>query len=561
MKSSDVKRALRSVACLLAVGALLPLPGAFAAPAASTAPTPAAGDMPLALRLSPSQYRQSILDIFGPSITITGTFEPETRVQGLLAIGARESNVSDSGLESYDNIARGIADQVVDERHRATYLGCTPRDATSSDDACARSFFARVGPMLYRRPLSGDEIQARVNAAAVATSKVHNFYGGLSLSLAEMLISPQFLFRYKMYEPDPAHPGQERLDAYSKASELSFFLWNTTPDEELLKSAESGAIQTPAGLEQQVNRLISSPRIAAGVRAFFADMLGYSDFDTVAKDPNFFPRYTLPVKDASQEQTLRTIVDHLVTRHGDYRDLFTTPHTFLTRALAVLYGVPLVDPSDNGQPQRWIPYTYPPGDPRAGLLSEASFTALFSPSGRTSPTGRGKALREYILCERVPPPPGNVSFKFIEDVGNPQFKTARARLTAHRTEPMCAGCHKLTDPIGLALENFDSAGGYRTEENGVPIDASGEINGHQFVGPQGLAQVVHDDPATTQCVASKAFAFETGYLPPSNDAQWRQIMQRFADSHYNFLELMRQIALSDLAYTPSATKVLSAANH
>ncbi len=144
-------------------------------------------------------------------------------------------------------------------------------------------------------------------------------------------------------------------------------------------------------------------------------MLGYSDFDTVAKDPSFFPRYTLPVKDESQEQTLRTIVDHLVTRHGDYRDLFTTPHTFLTRALAVLYEVPLVDPSDNGQPQRWIPYTYPPGDPRAGLLSEASFTALFSPSGRTSPTGRGKALREYVLCERVPPPPGNVSFKFVEE--------------------------------------------------------------------------------------------------------------------------------------------------
>jgi hypothetical protein len=511
--------------------------------------------------LSPSQYRQSILDIFGPSIIITGSFEPETRVQGLLAIGARQSNVSDSGLESYDNIARGIADQVVDERHRATYLGCTAHDPKSNDDACARSFFARVGPMLYRRPLTGDEIQARVNAAAVATGKVHDFYGGLSLSLAEMLISPQFLFRYKMYEPDPEHPGQERLDAYSKVSELSFFLWNTTPDEELLKSAESGAIQTRAGLEQQVDRMISSPRISAGVRAFFADMLGYSDFDTVAKDPSFFPRYTLPVKDESQEQTLRTIVDHLVTRRGDYRDLFTTPHTFLTRALAVLYGVPLVDPSDNGQPQRWIAYTYPPGDPRAGILSEASFTALFSPSGRTSPTGRGKGLREYVLCERVPPPPGNVSFKFVEDIGNPQFKTARERLTAHRTEPMCAGCHKLTDPIGLALENFNSAGGYRTEENGVPIDASGEINGHQFVGSQGLAQAVHDDPAATKCVASKAFAFETGYLPPPADPQWQQITQRFADSHYNFLELMRQVALSDLAHTLPAPKVLSAANH
>src|SRR5690348_15078642 len=137
MKLSYLPRALRSVVSSLAMAAMLPLPGALAAPAPSASSPRSAGDMPLALRLSPSQYRQSIRDIFGPSIIITGSFEPESRVQGLLAIGARESNVSDSGLESYDNIARGIADQVVDERHRATYLGCTPHDPKSSDDACA----------------------------------------------------------------------------------------------------------------------------------------------------------------------------------------------------------------------------------------------------------------------------------------------------------------------------------------------------------------------------------------------------------------------------------------
>ncbi len=222
------------------------------------------------------------------------------------------------------------------------------------------------------------------------------------------------------------------------------------------------------------------------------------DFDAVSLDPNFFPRYTPTIKDEAQEQTLRTIVDHVVNRHGDYRDLFTTPHTFLNKDLAALYAVPLVDASANGQPQRWLPYTYPAGDPRSGVLSQASFTTLFSPSGRTSPTVRGKALRQNILCEKVPPPPGNVSFKFVEDTSNPQFKTTRERVTAHRTEPMCAGCHKLTDPLGLALENFDSAGEFRTTENGVQIDASGELSGKQFVGAQGLAQAVHDDPAAVR---------------------------------------------------------------
>ena len=566
MKSSRSGTTGRSMKGLLALTTLACAGAALAASTGPTESTPkptaaatASGDeMALSLRLSPSQYRASITDIFGSSIRITGRFEPETREQGLLAIGARTANITDTGLERYDELARGISDQVVDEQHRATLIGCKPASDKGRDDSCARSFFGRVGPLLYRRPLSGDQIEARVQAAGMAADKLHDFYSGVSVSLAEMLIAPDFLFRYKTVEPDPAHPGQERLDAYSKATELSFFLWNTTPDQELLDSARTGAIHTPAGLKKQVDRLLSSPRLEDGVRAFFADMLGFSDFESLTKDPSFFPRYTLSVKEESQEQTLRTIVDHLLTRGGDYRDLFTTPHTFLTRSLAALYDVPLVDTIDNGQPQRWLPYTYPPGDPRAGLLAQSSFTALFSPAGRTSPTGRGKAVRENILCERVPPPPGNVSFKFIEDTSNPNYKTARARLTAHRSQPMCAGCHKLTDPIGLGLENFDSAGGYRSSENGVTIDASGDLSGVKFDGPVSLAKVVHDDPAATSCVARKAFAFDTGYLPPTAAPQWKQIQTAFAASHYNFVELMRQIAMSDLAYSvPSSAVVAS----
>jgi hypothetical protein len=450
---------------------------------------------------------------------------------------------------------------VVDERHRAALLGCAPQSETSRDDACARAFFASVGPLVYRRPLNEDEVQGRVEAAGMAADKLHDFYSGMQQSLAEMLVDPEFLFRLKRMEPDPAHAGQERLNAYDKASELSFFLWNTTPDEELMQAAKSGQLDTQAGLAKQVNRMTATPRIADGIRALFSDMLGFSDFASVSKDPNLFPLYTPQVPDEAQEQTLRTIVDHIVNRHGDYRDLFTTPHTFLTLDLAAIYAVPLLDTTEDGQPQRWVPYTYPAGDPRSGILSQASFTTLWSPAGRTSPTVRGKALRQNILCEKVPPPPGNVSFKFVEDTSNPQFKTTRQRLTAHRTEPMCAGCHKLTDPLGLALENFDSGGEFRTAENGVSIDASGELSGRQFSGPQGLGQTVHDDPAATTCVAERAFAFETGYLPPKDDARWQAIQQKFAASHYDVLELIRAIALSDLSYSPPEPKALTAANH
>ena len=512
------------------------------------------------LRLSPSQYQQVIRDIFGPGIAITGRFEPEIRDEGLMAIGARKASVTDTGLERYDNLARGLAAQVVNEHNRATLIPCKPKSATAADDDCARNFISTVGRLLYRRPLTKEEVQMEVAVAAGSAQSTHDFYSGLSMALSDMLVSPDFLFRFQRAEPDPAHPGKYRLDAYSKAANLSFFLWNSTPDEELLKAAQSGQIQTKAGLDRQVGRMLSSPNVETGVRAFFSDLLGFSDFETLSKDPMFFPRYTLKVKEESQEQTLRTIVDHLITRRGDYRDLFTTPNTFMTVSLAALYNVPLLDTSDNGQPDHWQPFTYPADDPRVGLLAQASFVALYSPAGRTSPTGRGKALRETLLCQAVPAPPANVDFKFVTDTSNPKYKTTRDRLTAHRSEPMCAGCHRITDPIGLALENFDGAGGYRTTENGVPIDTTGELNGHKFDGPLGLARALHDDPAITACVAKKAYAFGAGRMPSENDPDWKAIKTQFADSKYNFVELLRQIATSDVFYSAPTVQVASVAD-
>lgn len=220
----------------------------------------------------------------------------------------------------------------------------------------------------------------------------------------------------------------------------------------------------------------------------------------------------------------------------------------MTRSLAALYKVPLVEKTDNGQPQHWLPYSYQPGDPRAGILAQASFVALHSPGGRSSPTDRGKALRENILCQVVPPPPGNVDFKFIQDTSSPTHKTARDRLTAHATEAMCTGCHKVTDPIGLALENFDSSGSYRTSENGADIDTSGDLSGVKFDGPAGLFRVLHDNPAVTACVAKRTFAFGAGRNPQVSDPQWKAVEESFKNSKYNFVTLLREIALSDLYY-------------
>ena len=537
---------LATAACIAALAATLPFSMAKAAPD-QFAQTAQSGPRVGARRLSEDQYRQTIADVFGPTIKVGGRFEPEIRRDGLLATGAGQVSVTASGLEQYDAMAHDIAEQVVSEKHRVTLLPCTPADAKAPDDACAQQFLSEVGFLLYRRPLTVDEMQSRVKVAADTARNLHGFYDGLAEALATMLESPKFLFLKQTAEADPEHPGEFRLDAYSKATQLSLFLWNAPPDKALLNAARDGKLESERGLAEQTDRLMSSPRLEQGVRAFFSDMLGFDEFSTLSKDPVLYPKFTLKVVEDAREQTLRTIVDHLLVRKGDYRDLFTTPNTFLTTRLGSVYGVAVA--SRGGWPDAWSPYSYAKDDPRAGILSQISFVALHAHPGRSSPTLRGKAIRELVLCQRVPSPPPNVDFKLLQDVKNPQFKTTRDRLTAHRTAPTCAGCHKIMDPIGLAMENFDADGGYRTTENGVAIDTTGELDGMKFDTPYGLAKAVHDDPAATACVLQRVYEYAQGRPLGKGDASAsKSLADDFASNGYRFPTLLRKIAVSEALY-------------
>ena len=543
------KRMTVAAACGALV--LTSLMGGSVEVASATVKEPASpGGPTMVRRLTPSQYLQIVSDVFGPDIKIGGRFEPDIRQDGLLAVGTSRISVSVSGLAQYDTMARTIASQVVDEQHRGALVPCKPADVKQADEACAKQFLSKAGRMLYRRPLTEHELQVRVAAATDATKTLKNFYSGLSLSLAGMLSSSQFLFRHEMSEPDPANSGQLRLDAYSKAARLSFFLWNSSPDSALLAAAESGELQTKKGLDKQVERMLGSPRLENGVRAFFSDMLQFDHFANFAKDPQIYPKFTTVAADEAQEQTLRTIVDHLLTQKADYRDLYTTRKTFLTPLLGSVYSVPVAKVTANGAPDQWTPFEYPEGDPRGvGILTQASFVALHSHPGRSSPTVRGKAVREVLLCQKVPDPPGNVEFKVVQDTSNPVYKTARARLKAHATEAMCTGCHKITDPIGLAMENFDSAAGYRTTENGEKIDTSGDLNGKKYGDAISLGKVIRDDPATASCIVNKVFAYASGRTATKGEKEWMNYqVQTFAEEGYRMPSLLRHVATSDAFY-------------
>jgi hypothetical protein len=496
-------------------------------------------------RLTSDQYRIIIEDVFGPTIRLGGRFEPELRVDGLFEVGASLVSVSPAGMEQYDAMARTIASQVVDDEHRNLLVSCSPRLADEPDDVCAAKFLSEVGRLLFRRPLDSNERQAYVNAARDAAETLEDFYSGLSLSLGAMLASPQFLFRHETLEPDPAHPSEYRLDAYSKASRLSFFLWNSGPDLPLLIAAANGELNTEKDVTQQVERMLASPRLRDGARAFFTDMLHFDALDTLTKDTTIYPKFNAKVASDAREQTLRTLLYALVEERGDYRDIFTTKETFLTQELASLYKVPLVNNVPNGSPDTWQPYEFSENDPRAGVHMQISFVALHSHPGRSSPTLRGKALRETMLCQKVPAPPGDVSFTLVQDTSNPVYKTARARLQAHSTEPMCAGCHKITDPIGLALENFNGAGEWQTNENGEKIDTSGSLDGMAFEDGIGLGQVLRENPAVPSCLVDRISSYALGRKPSKTEAPWiEDLKTHFAESGYILPSLMKEIATS-----------------
>ena len=454
--------------------------------------------------ISQNQYVNTISRIFGSDIAVKIRFAPVNRVDGLLSVGASTAVLTPGSLDPLDATARSVSAQVVDLAHRAFLVPCTPASPDAADAECARAFFSKVGRLVYRRPLGDSELTEFVDIAGRAVGPAGDFYAGLAYALSGMLVSPQFLYIAETAEPDPDRADAWRLDGYSKASRLSFLLWNSSPDEELLSAAEHGDLHTRSGLRKQVDRMIASPLFKDGVRAFFTDFLVLESFDTLAKDPTIYPAFTLKVVEESREQILRTTVDHLVAQGGDYRDLFTTRRTVLSSDLAVLYRMPV-----NLGSQGWVPFEFAADDPRAGLLTQIGFLAQYAHPGRSSSTRRGRAIREVLLCQKVPDPPPNVDFSIVEDP-KATFHTARERLAAHQADPTCAGCHALTDPIGLGLERFDGAGQYRAAENGVAIDASGKLDGLNFSDAPSLGQAVRDNPALKSCIVNRLYAYSVG---------------------------------------------------
>jgi len=503
-------------------------------------------------RLSEQEYRNSIADIFGKDIAVQGMFEPQIRMNGLIATSTSVLSLTPAGFESFSKMADSIAVQVTDEKHRGKLVSCTPKSAKAPDDACAAEFFGHYGLMLFRRPLTAAELKMRVDLARDMTKSTGDFYAGLRYGLAQQLQSPNFLFRKE--RAVPAGGKVLTLEPYSRATRLSYLMWDTAPDTELLRAAETGELNTEAGLDKQVDRMLASPRLEAGMRAFFTDMLELDTFDTVSKDALIYPKWGGAMPSSAKEETLRTVINLTLRENGDLRDMMTTRKTFINRSVAALYDVDFTFDDD------WMPYEFPKESGRSGIVTQVSMLSMFSHPGQSSPTKRGVALMDIFLCEPTPTPPANVDFSAINDTTGP-LKTVRERLMAHATTPTCASCHTHSDPIGLSLEGFDTIGGRRLTENGQLIDLSATLQGKKFQDGTGLGQYLHDNPKFPACVAKKLYAYakgaDTEEVEPS---AYKSAYKAFSDSGYRLRTLIKGLVESPEFFNTQAATVEASAS-
>ena len=514
-----------------------------ASPAPKTTPSHAAVSPPAAVvavrRTSEDQYRQAIADVFGPAIKVNAKFEPEIRRDGLLATGAENGSISANGFEQYFAAARSIAAQALDEKVRSQTVSCNAANLKGRDAACTAQVVSKLGRRLFRRALSTEEIATRVQLAGRAADGAGDFNAGLQAALVSLLTAPDFLFRIERARPIDGAVSTWTLDGYSRAARISYLLWDAPPDDQLLTAAESGALLTRAGLEAEVQRLVASPRLQFGIRAFFADLLQLDLFDTLGKDSAQYPKFSQAVAASAKEQTLKVVSDTLTSGSGDYRDIFTTRNTFIDRYLGAIYKVPFASNTE------WTRYQFDKDSGQSGVLTQVTFTALFAHPGRSSPTKRGVALNDIFMCQTVPQPPADVDLSALSN-GATVGKTVRERLQSHRAQPLCASCHQITDPMGLALEQFDGIGQRRLTENGATIDVNVDVMSKPISGAFGLGQALREDPRVPSCLVNRVYAYGVGrQLDGKDRAAIAEATKTFVGDGYNVVRAMARLAVSD----------------
>jgi hypothetical protein len=370
-----------------------------------------------------------------------------------------------------------------ESRSMTKVFSCRP-SATTSEEGCAKSILTTLARRAYRRPAMPADVQSLL-AFYNEGRHAGTFEDGIELALRRLLASPQFLVRAEKEPANVAAGSSYRIADLELASRLSFFLWSSVPDDELIAVAAQGRLSTPTGLEKQVRRMLADHRSDALVNNFGAQLLYLRNLPATSPDGVFYPDWDDELRQGYKRET-ELFFESIVREDRNVLDLLTADYTFVNERLARQYGIPNV----YGSQFRRVTLG-PALDSRRGLLGKGSFLSItWTQNFRTSPVKRGVWVLENILGTPPPEPPPNVPP--LEDSNKDPGKvlTLREQMTVHRKNPPCSGCHKIMDPIGFSLDNFDADGKWRTNQGGdggVPIDASVKLfDGQEVTGPVGL---------------------------------------------------------------------------
>lgn len=496
----------------------------------STGPLTGGG---LKLRLlTQAEYRASLQILFGDVATALELPE-DTPVAGYISIGRASATVGTFAAEAYEAASRAVTAEVfADQARWPTVVGCQP--VADLSDACVETFVKSFGKRAFRRDLSDVEVQQWVKVARDAAALSTSAATGLATATSGLLQSPNFLYRAELNTLDAASQ-RLKYDGPSMASRLSFFLTGKPPSPELLAAAASGQLDTVEGVRAAAAPMLQDPAALENVNLFFNE---YSQAQAVLKaqkDPELFPTFNQALQNSMLEGTRLFIKNIVLAPGADVRSFFTSDQTFADALLAPIYGVA-------APVSGFAQVTVPAETGRAGILGQAAVIAGHSKADHSSPTNRGLFILTSFLCITPDPPPDDVITLLPED----PTLTERQKLDLHRTSKSCAGCHALFDPLGFALEHFDSIGQYRATEHGLTIDATGSLNGVPFDGQAQLGAVLSQSPEAMTCMMRNFYNSANARTDDEVDLPViEQLATTLASRNYVFSDFVAEFVASD----------------
>lgn len=500
-------------------------------PATACVGAPSPGVAPLR-RLTGSQYNNTVRDLLGDASNPADAFPPDETV-GAFSNNAAALTVSPLLAQAYFTASETLSTKAI--TNKKALLPCDP---ATGEDACARLFVEKFGKRAFRRPLTPAEVNELI-AIHDENKTGGTFDDGLGAVIEAVLNSAAFLYVEEYGNVADNKNGVLPVASFEMASRLSFFLWNSMPDDALFQAAERGELATAEQVTAQARRMIADPKAHDATREFYDQWLLLRHIDTATKDAAMYATFAPAMRTSMLAET-RAFLDYATWQaDGKVETLLTAPVSFLDSQTAPLYGLTV---SGTGLQKTNLDPTQ-----RSGILTQPSILAAQAKPNQSSPILRGKFIRERFLCQNLPPPPPDLV------IVPPEVKpgaTTRERFAEHTAKPECAGCHTLMDPIGFGFEHYDGVGRYRTEDQGRPVDSTGaltvtDVDG-TFNGVPELAKKLSGSQIVKDCIATQWYRYTMARAETETDkCSLAVTMKTFQNANYDIRELLVGITTTD----------------